>query len=154
NDFRIGFIQEVNYTLPAGNVQPAPELGLKGVSLDSFPIIGVSGGIGMIQLGASAFNYDRDRSYVFNEALSWVKGRHTLRMGGDSRRQMYNNYTPGKLPGSYSFNGTFTRNSGNNATGLGLADLLLGMPATTSISINDYTFRMNINSAGLYLQDD
>jgi hypothetical protein len=154
NDFRFGFVQEVNYTIPGGEVQPAPELGLKGVTLDTFPIVQVSGGIGMIQLGASAFNSDRDRSFVFSEALNWQRGRHTLRMGGDYRRQMYNFYNPGKLSGTYSFNGTFTRNAGNNATGLGIADLLLGMPATTTININDYTFRLNINSGGMYLQDD
>lgn len=154
NDFRVGFVQEVNYTLPGGEVVPAPELGLKGVPLDSFPIINVSGGVPMINLGASSFFYDRNRSYVFNEALNWQKGRHTLRMGGDYRRQMYNNYSPGKLAGSYAFNGTFTRNQGNNQTGLGFADLLLGMPATTTININDYTYRLNINSAGLFFQDD
>jgi hypothetical protein len=154
NDFRVGFVQEVNYTIPGGELTPARELGLKGVSLDSFPIVNVSGGVGMIQLGASAFSSDRDRSFVFSEALNWQRGRHTLRMGGDYRRQMYNFYSPGKLAGIYAFNGTFTRNQGDNNTGLGIADLLLGMPSSTSININDYTFRLNINSAGMYLQDD
>ena len=59
----------------------------------------------MIALGASAPNHDRDRSWVFNEALTLAKGRHTIKFGGDFRRQMYNNYSPGKLSGSLLVHG-------------------------------------------------
>ena len=49
SDFRFGWVQEDNYsTIPGG---AAPELGLKNVNLNSFPIVSVSQ---MIQLGASA----------------------------------------------------------------------------------------------------
>ena len=62
NDFRFGWVQEDNYsTIPGGAV---PELGLKGVTLDSFPVVNVSQ---MIGLGAGAPNHDRDRSWVFKE---------------------------------------------------------------------------------------
>jgi hypothetical protein len=150
SDFRMGWVQEDNYSAATGG--PAPELGLKGVTLNSFPTVSVSQ---MIGLGASASNHDRDRSWVFNQAFTWSHGRHTVKMGGDFRRQMYDNYSPGKLSGSYSFSNTFTAQTPNDTkTGYGLADLLLGMPATTSISFNDYTYRLNINSAGAYVQDD
>src|SRR5207253_737886 len=90
SDFRFGWVQEDNYsTVPGG---PAPELGLKGANLTTFPIVTVSQ---MIQLGASAPSHDRDRSWVFNEGLTLSKGRHTIKFGGDFRRQMYNNYSPG-----------------------------------------------------------
>jgi len=150
NDFRFGWVQEDNYSTITG--APAPELGLKGVDLNSFPIVSVSQ---MIQLGASAPSHDRDRSWVFNEGLTLSKGKHTLKFGGDFRRQMYNVYSPGKLPGSYSFSNTFTAVTPNDTkTGFGVADLLLGAPATTSFSIDDYTFRESINSAGAFVQDD
>lgn len=150
NDFRAGWVQEDNYSSAGGG--PAPELGLKGVALTSFPVIGVSG---FIPLGSGASNHDRDRSWVFNEALTWLKGRHTVKIGGDFRRQMYNNYNPGKQSGNYSFGSAFTSQKPNDSsTGFGLADLLLGMPAQSSFSITDYTTRQNINSAGAYFQDD
>ena len=150
SDFRFGWVQEDNYSTITGG--PAPELGLKGVDLNSFPIVSVSQ---MIGLGASAPNHDRDRSWVFNEGLTLTRGRHTIKFGGDFRRQMYNNYNPGKQSGSYSFSNTFTTATPNATTsGFGLADLLLGTPATTSFSINDYTYRLNINSAGAFVQDD
>jgi Carboxypeptidase regulatory-like domain/TonB-dependent Receptor Plug Domain len=163
SDFRFGWVQEDNYTANSGG--SAGVLGLKGVSLSSFPIIalpqtiqpGVPSGptLQMIQLGANPSSHDRDRSWVFNEALTWQHGRHTIKMGGDFRRQMYDNYNPGKLAGIYQFTGTFSGLSANQTTsGFGLADLLLGAPASTSLNINDYTYRLNINSGGAYVQDD
>ncbi len=150
SDFRFGWVQEDNYSTAGGSA--APELGLKGVSLFEFPVVSVSQ---MIQLGSGASNHDRDRSWVFNEGLTWQLGRHTVKIGGDFRRQMYNNYSPGKLSGSYSFTGAFTSVVPNGTgSGFGLADLLLGAPASTSISINDYTYRLNINSGGAFVQDD
>ena len=157
NDFRFGWVQEDNYTTAGGSA--VPELGLKGVALTSFPTIQVSQMIqsttsGMVQLGSNASNHDRDRSWVFNEALSWQRGKHSIKIGGDFRRQMYNNYSPGKLSGSYVFSNTFSAGAQNDtSTGFALADLLLGAPTSTNISINDYTFRMNINSAGAFFED-
>ena len=156
NDFRIGLSQEDNYS--TGGPTPAAELGLRGVSLSSFPIVNLNDNGAtnyFIQLGAGASNHDRDRSWVFSEALTTQHGRHTVKLGGDFRRQMYNNYSPGKLSGTYAFSNTFTTATPNDsASGFPLADLLLGLPASTSININDYTYRENINSAGVYAQDD
>ncbi len=150
NDFRFGWVQEDNYSSAGGSA--SPELGLKGVSLTSFPSISVSQ---MIGLGSGASNHDRDRSWVFSDGLTWLKNRHSIKIGGDLRRQMYNVYSPGKLSGSYSFSNTFTTDTPNDSkAGFGLADLLVGTPATTSISIDDYTFRESINSGGVFIQDD
>ena len=42
------------------------------------------------------------------------------------------------------FSNTFSTDTPNDSkAGFGLADLLLGTPATTSISFNDYTYRQN-----------
>jgi len=150
NDFRFGWVQEDNYSTAGGSA--APELGLKGVSLFDFPVISVSQ---MIQLGSGASNHDRDRSWVFSEGLTWQKNRHTVKFGGDFRRQMYNNYSPGKLSGNYTFKGAFSSVTPNaTGSGFGLADLMIGAPATASLSLNDYTYRLNINSAAAFIQDD
>jgi hypothetical protein len=149
NDFRAGVVQEVNYTIAGGN--PVPQLGLKGVALTSFPIVSASQ---YIRLGSTQSNHDRDRSYVFNESLVNQRGRQTIKMGGDYRRQMYNVSDPGKQAGSYSFGATFTALPGVANTGNSIADLLLGDPAGTSIVLQDYTTRLNINSASAFIQDD
>jgi hypothetical protein len=150
SDFRFGWVQEDNYTTAGGS--SAPELGLKGVSLSQFPIITVSQ---MIQLGSKPSNHDRDRSWVFSEGVTWQRNRHTIKMGGDFRRQMYDLYSPGKLSGTYNFNGAYTSITPNaTGSGFGLADLLLGAPVSTSLNITDYTYRWNINSGGAFIQDD
>lgn len=151
NDARVGFVQEHNYTLASS--APSPELGIKNVTLNEFPIVAVQNQ-NLIQLGSKPSDGDRDRSYVFSEALNFIYGRHTLKFGGDYRRQMYNFWSPGKLGGQYTFSGIFTSLPGTQGTGAGLADLLLGYPSATAINITDYTFRMNINCAGAYVQDD
>jgi len=152
SDFRFGMVEEGNYSTAGGAGAAVPELGLKGVALTEFPTVAVSQ---MIQLGSGASNHDRNRSWVFSEGLTWQRNRHTVKVGGDFRRQMYNNYSPGKLPGSYSFTGAFSSVTPNaTGSGFGLADLILGAPATSTLNINDYTYRLNINSAGAFFQDD
>lgn len=54
---------------------------------------------------------------VFNEGFTWQHYRHTVRMGGDFRRQIYTNYCPGKLSGSNSFTGAFTSVVPNGTVG-------------------------------------
>jgi hypothetical protein len=149
NDFRAGMTQEVNYTYPGASA--SPELGLNGVPLNEFPIINVAG---FLRLGSNAYSWDRNRSFVFSEALVIQLGRHNMKVGGDYRWQMYNNYSPGKLPGNYSFSAAFSTLPGSAGTGYALADLLLGTPASTSFSLNDYTYRMTVHNGAAYFQDD
>ena len=154
NDFRVGFVQEINYQGSGGG--PVPQLGLQGVPLVAFPDISTNNYLG---LGASSPSNDRDRSWIFNEALQIQKGRHLLKLGGDYRRQMYNYYNPGyndgySLSGAYSFDQTFTSISADPNSGWDLADLLLGLPTSTTVEREDYTYRLNINSGSLFIQDD
>ncbi len=149
SDFRAGFVQEVNYQYAGGG--PAGGLGLRGVPLVNFPTITTDQ---FIQLGASPAGKDRDRSWIFSEAVTWQRGSQTIKFGGDYRRQMYNYYNPGYVSGAYNFTALFTTDPTTGAGGYSLADMLLGMPQDAQIQSEDYTYRMNINSAGLYFQDD
>jgi hypothetical protein len=69
-------------------------------------------------------------------------------------RYLNHAYNPGVLSGSYSFSGTFSSLPGVSNTGFGIADLLLGDPAGTSITTNNYEFRLVTNYASAYVQDD
>ncbi|MFN7919677.1 MAG: carboxypeptidase regulatory-like domain-containing protein [Bryobacteraceae bacterium] len=149
NDFRAGLTQEINYTYPGDSA--SPELGLNGVPLNEFPIVNIAG---FLRLGSNSYSWDRNRSYVFSEALTYQAGKHNLRMGGDYRWQMYNNYSPGKLAGTYAFSPTFSGLPGTAASGYAFADFLLGTPASASFSLNDYTYRMTVHNGAAYVQDD
>ncbi len=79
-------------------------------------------------------------------------GRHTLSIGGEFMRYAYSSYKPGVLSGSYQFTGGFTAVPGQS--GYGVADILLGLPAATSISTTNTVFHYNLNYFAGYLQDD
>jgi hypothetical protein len=149
SELRAGFVQEDNFTTPP--VGDVSSLGLAGVPLTQFPSVAVSSYYG---LGTSSYSRTRDRHWILNDAMNWQKGRHNIQFGGEYMRYLDHNFSPGVLSGSYSFTGTFTSLPGVGATGSGLADLLLGVPATTSISTNNYEFRYLTNYASLYVQDD
>jgi len=85
----------------------------------------------------SALNADRlnslnkSNTYVYTDTLSWSKGRHEFRFGGDIRTLQA--ITPLGFNGSDNY-GTFqynTKNSGGLFTGVDFADFLLGLPYQT-----------------------
>ncbi len=148
NEFRFGMVQEDNFTSPV--TQDVSSLGLKGVDLGEFPSLATSG---LLSLGPGGYSRTRDRHWIWNDALTRQVGRHHLQMGGEFMTYLNHTYNPGVLSGSYSFTGAFTSLPGTTS-GYGLADLLLGMPNTTSLSFNDYEFRYITNYAALYIEDD
>ncbi len=149
SELRLGYVQESNFTTPP--VGDVSSLGLAGVPLTQFPAVSVTN---YYTLGTSSYQRTRDRHWIINDALSWQKGRHSFQFGGEYMRYLDHNFTPGVLSGGYSFSGAFTSLPGVASTGTGLADLLLGVPATTSISTNNYEFRYLTNYASLYIQDN
>lgn len=66
----------------------------------------------------------------FIDNMTWIKGRHTMKFGGDIRRlraETNLGFTTGDNYGDYSFSGNFS-----NAP---WADFLLGVPVQTSIAV-------------------
>lgn len=147
NEARFGYVSEVNFTYP--KVPAVNSLGLKGVTLSQFPNISVTG---LTDLGTDSYYYDLDGHYVLNDAVVVVLGHHTLSLGGEYMDYIYSRYDPGLLSGSYDFNGQFTSTSGQSV--LGLADLELGLPHSTTIDTNNTWFREIAKYASLYVQDD
>ncbi len=68
-----------------------------------------------------------DTDFHFSDNLSFVRGKHSLKFGFDAIRDFIPGLTYGNIYGTYNFTGTFSKNA--------LADLLLGLPATESLSI-------------------
>jgi hypothetical protein len=92
----------------------------------------------------------------FGNDLSWIRGRHSIKMGGEHRRIQLNRLaTDGLTGGSYNFSGQITPNQGSIAGTINeLGGLITG-------SLNSYTFkRAQTNSYyrwryyALYVQDD
>jgi hypothetical protein len=86
--------------------------------------------------------------------LSWTRGRHSFKMGGDMRRTQFNINQPGGPRGSFTFDGVFTRQPVSPAgTGSGAADLLLGYADSATLS-NSVTIGVRIHAYSGFFQDD
>jgi len=147
NEARFGYVSEANFSSPLP--ADASSIGLQGVPLTQFPSVSTAQ---YASFGAGSFARTRDGHYILNDALMLQLGRHSLSAGGEFMRYAYSYYTPGVLSGKYNFTGTFTSVPGQ--TGNGLADLLLGLPATTSINTTNTIFHENLNFFAGYIQDD
>jgi hypothetical protein len=147
NEARFGYVLEENFSDPVP--ANASSIGLQGVPLTQFPSVTTNE---YASFGAGSYEKIRDGHYIYNDALVLQMGKHTLSIGGEFMRYAYSYYEPGVFSGSYDFSGIFT--SGSGQSGNGLADLELGLPATTNINTTNTIFHENLNYFSGYIQDD
>ena len=93
-------------------------------------------------------------NYQFNEALTWVRGAHTLRFGGELGRRRYNLFQDSNLHGNFNFGPIYTTNpAAPQGTGISLADMLLGRPASGVIAYLTGTRGFRRTEFGFFAQD-
>ncbi len=147
NEARFGFVSEYNYQYPQDT--GVASLGIKNVSLTTFPDIATSG---IYEIGGQTLGQTYDGHFIFNDAVTAQIGNHTLAIGGEYLSYTYSQYVPGVLSGQYSFTGTFTSLPGQAETGM--SDLDLGLPAGTGIFTTNTWFRQKEKTGSFYVQDD
>jgi hypothetical protein len=157
NELRLGYnrIQDdlhpwVTDTTPAA-------FGFKGIpetpGVTGLPRIAIGG---FSNIGEAAFlpNFKVSEVFQAGDTFSFLRGRHALKAGANYRfiRSFFD--ISGQARGFYNFTGGFTQNpQARPNSGSGLADFLLGIPATTQLSqtlLGDIRYHY---VAG-YLQDD
>lgn len=136
NEVRFGFnFANVSVLSPRANSNfTIDSLGIHGLNVggpsgrplrpdeQGFPVIGISGYMGMGD-DQAASNLDNSRTYQVVDNLSWIRGSHSFKFGGDIRRLMDDATTNNWPFGQMSFSGDITGNSA--------ADYILGFPKTT-----------------------
>ena len=126
-----------------------------------FPTVSIQD---MTQLGPSPGDVYHmwDTTYSGNGSLSWTKGRHIVKFGGDVRFN-YVNYGRATSPvGNYQFYRSMTQGpnpfSPASTSGVGYASFLLGVGGGVNASAGQTTDEANPANANryyaLYLQDD
>lgn len=138
NEFRAGFVRYAG-CFCARDIQSdadyAGQVGLKGVAGNFFPIIRVTGLVGMglgLQYGDQSRIYQENTQ--FSDNLTYIRGSHTLKFGGALKKDRYNNYKDGHPEGDFSFSGMFTNQPSVAGGALGFADFLLGLSSKVDIT--------------------
>ena len=129
----------------AGNDQDAADWGPPALNFSS----------GFASLSDANSSFDRNRTDAVSVSLLYFRGNHSITMGGDFRKQEYNDFFQQNPRGIFTFTGAATaKSSSASATGFDLADFLIGIPDTSEIAFGnaDKYFRESVYDA--YISDE
>jgi hypothetical protein len=100
-----------------------------------------------------------DQTYSFSETVSWNRGKHNWRFGGDYRHILQSFRSARNAEGSFVFTGFATslydsQGKAVQDTGYDFADFLLGFPQQTSLQSGATSYNFRANAFDFFLQDD
>jgi hypothetical protein len=154
NDFRFGYTRTFTF-VGADQLLDQPVLGAFGLrNLSPEPAAYAPPGIDIQGFGYTGHaqwipNGATDILKQFTDTLTNIRGRHTLKMGGDVRLYHYNDLGYAIQNGAYGFNGQYT--------GLPMADYLLGLPNyaySHQAGGSGFTQLLRNGEYSFFLQDD
>jgi Carboxypeptidase regulatory-like domain len=159
NELRAGFNHiHIQRGIPTGGTQfPTADLQVPGVT-DNPPTNGLTlfAPNGYRRLGDPSFapTLLSSRETQLSDALNIVRGKHTIKIGGQVRWSQFNIFQVSHPRGDFNFNGRFTQNpASRSGSGSPLADMLLGLPTSSTISSLTY-FGNRQRVLGAFVQDD
>ena len=158
NDLHLGWFQ----TFPKRTVA-----GYGEVSTNSLGIFGLPNGDDKLgtpdfqftnyaPLGSSGdtlfFELQDSKSLV--DVISWVKDRHTIKIGGEARLIRTDNLQPNPGTTRWDFQPIYTNQVGTPNTGWDYASFLLGLPRNFTYRIFPGFFKSRSSVYALFVQDD
>ncbi len=164
NEARLGYNRINSHRLQAfAGTDVSGQLGLVGV-----PFTPGNGGLPNICfvnyscVGSSGFlpSIEKQNSYVINENLIWIRGRHSLKFGTEIRLEQFTIFQDSAPHGDIAFGPDFTANpaqptnaDGSTTGGDDIASFLLGAPDGADIS-SIYGPDYHRKTYAVYGQDD
>ncbi|HEX4231228.1 MAG TPA: TonB-dependent receptor [Bryobacteraceae bacterium] len=153
NEFRAGVNRLVQPRVQQDNTANFP--GLPGAFLG---YLANNGGVPRTTItgystlgGATNLPSERDdTTYQLIETISWTKGKNSFKFGGDWRKFFSTNLQTSNGRGSLSFTGS----APGPASGYPLADLLLGLPTTSSRNPYSPWFYERLSGMSAFAMDD
>jgi hypothetical protein len=137
NELRIGFTRNKSDQISPASQSLYDQFGVKGVpqfeGLTGLPTFTITN---FAALGDRTFAPNPKRVGVFQltDNLSWTRGNHGFKFGGDLRLRQNFAGTSNIARGSFTFNGQFTSRTPGAGAGSALADLLLGLTSAAQLS--------------------
>lgn len=130
----------------------AGALGLRGVTAQAFPAFTIPGYTALSSATVSRRQTPIvDRQVI--ESVSWTKGRHAFKFGGEFRGGANDEIRDRGSSGSLAFTPLITSNLGAAETGNALASFLLGEVNAGSVQISDL-IQSRASYWAFYAQDD
>jgi hypothetical protein len=133
--------------IPNGNLAQFPESsGIASFRPAGFSNTGSPGTTNAIRVGTT---------YNLTSNLSWIRGKHALKVGGDARIVSGAVSNPQTQPqGRFNFDRNYTSRGGASGTGYSVASMLLGYPTSIQRDVVDTWPLIHRNFLGTFLQDD
>lgn len=130
----------------------AGQIGLTNVSSQAFPAFTIPGYASLSSAAVARFQTPIvDRQVL--ESISWVRGKHAYKFGGEFRAGANDEIRDRGSSGSLTFTPLITSDFGAANTGNALASFLLGEVNAASVQISDL-IRSRAQYVAGYLQDD
>ncbi|MBN8729853.1 MAG: carboxypeptidase regulatory-like domain-containing protein [Acidobacteria bacterium] len=150
NEARVGFVKSDTATIFNFDGRNFTNgLGLKDIQKDIFfnglPNFGIDLYTG-VSKGRPGYSTSDNVQFIDN--LTWVRGKHTLKFGGDVRNLRARSdlgFTTGNNYGDFSFGPAFS--------GYGFSDFLLGVPAQSAIAVVSRDNDGQATHYKMYVQD-
>lgn len=168
NSFSFGFLRD---TLNDGALESSPplgELGFSGISLPEgapYPIIGLRNQNG---IGSDFFVRIQEKRFVINDSVTWARGNHTFKFGGEFRHleNNQNSNNAGRFafePTQTALNGIGFVNTANGpvavsipggATGSSVASFLFGAVDFSRFDLGVTPAKYRWTTISGFVQDD
>jgi len=160
NEFRFGFNQFNNANI--GHFAQITDV------VSQFGIIGLASSVpaawgvptvslvnGLTSLSDTDPYVTRDSTFQWIDDFSIIRGKHVIKLGGEIRRDRYNELGNQKARGEFDFTGQAPFNPANrSATGNSFADFLIGDVSTSQYGVGTADAMLRSTAFYLYVQDD
>ena len=140
-------------------------IGLKGyyanmIMPDIGGIVGAQGGYNLGAIGATFSATAYEEKPTANTSLTWIRGNHTFKAGGDYTQEGYPTPSQWRANGNFTFAAGETSDpwqstvalSATNPTGFGYASFLTGLPDVLNLNAPTDS-KLGYHSIGLFMQD-
>ena len=134
-------------------------LGLKGFDPNlktEFPqiVIDMPGEFADSYNGGGGEGVDDNHSAEIKDTLTWIRGKHTLKLGFDYQKGADNSISPGRNAGYFQFTNTETGVPSVPTSGSGFASFLLGYASTANDEVYTAPAYSREGYLGAFVQDD
>lgn len=157
NNLRFGYMHRIGHrTNPGQGSTSASDFGLVGIPdcLSSVPDTSNGTKCGTPGVSVSGFQgfstgavlYEPASTLTFSDVVTTLKGRHSLKMGGEARRYSIDNYQPNGVASSFTYTGSRTGNA--------FADFLFGVIDHGFVQVQNAMVSTRAWSYSAFVQDD